>query len=270
MSGMPSISRLPDTTPLVTLCVRPCGLPSTTTSRPGLGSRGVAEMERLQILRRRREPRPNRHGDPMRARPGTELAAIGRLHGEPSSFADHMQVGGDQAVGADDEAGAEAVLATVASRAANDDDRRQRPLHERFDRFILSSAGFAWALAGGFAAASFGFSAVVLGGDGRGCYRERGQKQPSQTIAHMPESPSKRARWQARTLLRYPPSKLNRPTPRRIRESLRTPPRMTSTHAARWIYRSRHHGPAHGQEHRQGRLSARPSTHAATMRLASW
>ena len=71
------------------------------------------------------------------------MVAVGELHGDGPAFADDVQVGGDEAVGRDDEAGAQAVLLALAAGVMDDDDGRLGRFGELLDgfRYVIGRSG---------------------------------------------------------------------------------------------------------------------------------
>src|SRR5262249_24527907 len=93
----------------------------------------VAQFQRRQPLRVDAE-----QGEVERAVGGVDggdlvALAVGRLDLDGAGLADDVQVGGDQAVGRDDEAGADRVLLAVAAGDADDDDRGAGGLRQFLD-----------------------------------------------------------------------------------------------------------------------------------------
>ena len=100
-----------ETMPLVTVWPTPNGLPMASTRSPTSMPLGIREGQRRKLLAlgidaQHRQVGPLVIGDDR----GVELAPVAEHDGDLLGAVDHMLVGDDQAIGADDDAGAERVL----------------------------------------------------------------------------------------------------------------------------------------------------------------
>ena len=127
-------TRRPERTPETTLCVSPCGLPTAITACPVFERRRVAQLQGLAIPWRRCEGRRDRacgrrHGWlwPRDFLPSASSTVMGRA--SPMTW---------QLVAIrpspNDEAGAEAVLSSIAPGHRDDHDRRAHCCGDLFDR----------------------------------------------------------------------------------------------------------------------------------------
>ena len=137
----PSTSRTAETTPPTTLYFSPFGLPSATTAWPSLSASespsgsGVRSLASILMTARSR----------LRSWAWTAvdvvLLAVGELDGDRPALADDVDVGGDQPVGRDDEAGAEPLALRLAAAGGDDAQGRLDLLGQLLDGLRLRLVG---------------------------------------------------------------------------------------------------------------------------------